>query len=330
MTRKLASIRSVGEVRPIEGADRIVAYAIDGWWVVDTVGKYASGDWIIYVEPDAWVPHELAPFLSKGREPRVWEGIPGERLRTVRLRGQLSQGLILPLGTLTGTPVNLGDDVSEVLGIRLWEPAVPACLAGDAMSLFPVAVPKTEAERIQNLAADWPRLSGLSFEITEKLHGSSCTMYLDADGQFHVCSRNLDLRESETNSFWIAARKYGVEARMRELGLLGYALQGELIGEGINGNQYKVRLEWRVFNIYNTATRSYLPPMERLTLVNQLGLLHAPLLNDLDVQGMSVQQMLDLADGNSAINGSPREGIVLKNGDTFIKVISNNWLLKEK
>lgn len=95
--RKLASIKQIAEVRSIPDADKICAYRVDGWWVVDTVGKYQVGDLAVYCEVDSWIPNSLAPFLSKGQEPREYEGVKGERLRTVRLRGFTSQGLLLPL-----------------------------------------------------------------------------------------------------------------------------------------------------------------------------------------------------------------------------------------
>lgn len=98
--RKLATVRSIAEIKPIEGADKICAYRVDGWKVVDQVGKYNVGDLVIYCEVDSWLPHELAPFLSKGKEPREFEGIKGERLTTQKFKKQTSQGLILDLETL--------------------------------------------------------------------------------------------------------------------------------------------------------------------------------------------------------------------------------------
>ena len=84
--RKLATIQCIAEVKTIENADKIVAYRINGWWVVDSKDKYQVGDVVVYCEPDSWVPHELAPFLSKGKEPREFEGVKGERLRTQKFK----------------------------------------------------------------------------------------------------------------------------------------------------------------------------------------------------------------------------------------------------
>lgn len=344
MSRKLATIRVIAEIRAIPDADLICAYRVDGWWVVDRVGAHQVGDTVIYAEPDSWIPHSLAPYLTRGdQEPRTYEGVSGQRLRTVRLKKQLSQGLLLPItpqfisdfnGIIGGDGAELpplGHDCSDQLGIRLWEAPVPASLAGEVRGMFPTAVPKTEAVRIQNITGYWAHLREHEWEVTEKLHGSSCTMFLDSDGDFHVCSRNLDLKPTEGNSFWAMATKYDVYQRMSALGLGGLAIQSELVGTGINGNQYQLTLELFVFNMYDTITRTHLPAEQRLELCNKLGLKHAPVLGAIATDQMTVDQMLDVAQGTSCINGSAREGIVLKSQrdpSIMIKVISNQWLLK--
>ena len=135
--RKLASIQKILDIGPIPGADAIEVATINAWKVVVKKGEFDVGDLVIYMEVDSWVPSTLAPFLSKGKEPREYEGIKGERLRTVRLRGQVSQGLILPvhyadpgLGIVPFHYVE-GQDVSQALGIVKYEPPIPACLAGN-------------------------------------------------------------------------------------------------------------------------------------------------------------------------------------------------------
>ena len=116
--RKMATIRKIDSIRPIPGADAIECAIVGGWTCVVKKGEYTVGDLAVYLEIDSWVPTELAPFLSKGKEPRVFDGIKGERLRTVKLRGQLSQGLLLSLGVL---PANddfapIDGDNCEILG----------------------------------------------------------------------------------------------------------------------------------------------------------------------------------------------------------------------
>lgn len=175
MTRKMATIRKIDDIRPIPDADAIETAVIGGWTVVIKCGEFTVGDLAVYCEIDSWIPNHLAPFLSKGQEPREFEGIKGERLRTVRLKKQLSQGLLLPMSCLTnfGADLSEGDDVAETLGIVKWEATLSAQLAGDAVGLFPSWIQKTDQERIQNLTselAEWKK-QDITWEVTEKLDG---------------------------------------------------------------------------------------------------------------------------------------------------------------
>lgn len=173
--RKLASIQRIEEVKPIEGADAIDAYRVLGWWVVDKKGAHKVGDLVVYFEIDSWIPHELAPFLSKGNEPREYNGVKGEKLRTIKLRGTTSQGLILQKSVLDrfGTHfVNAtnniperwvsddynvvelmeGYDLTEILDIQKWEAPISPQLQGKAAGTFPTSlIPKTNQERSQNI-----------------------------------------------------------------------------------------------------------------------------------------------------------------------------------
>jgi RNA ligase (TIGR02306 family) len=351
--RKMATIRKIDAIRPIDGADAIECAVVGGWTVVVKKGEFAVGDLAIYCEIDSWIPTELAPFLSKGKEPREYEGVKGERLRTVKLRGQLSQGLLLPLfysrsekswcfhPSMHYLPehVEEGQDVTERLGIRKWEMPIPAQLAGDVKGAFPSVVPKTDQERCQNLVEEivGANEAGMKFEITEKLEGSSMTCYL-IDGEFGVCSRNLDLKRSESNSMWAVAIEQDIEGVMREVGD-NFALQGELIGPGIQGNIYKLsKPEFHIFDIYSVAEGRYLDPAERRGLVEMMGLKHVPVLvaagSLYDTLGITdIPQLLKFAEGKSKLNEKQeREGVVFKEvggGFTF-KAISNKYLLGEK
>lgn len=338
--RKMATVEVVAEVKAIPEADKIQAYRIKDWWVVDSVGKYQVGDAVLYCEVDSWIPTEIAPFLSKGKEPKEFEGIKGERLRTIRLKKQVSQGLLLPVSLVEGTVPNPhqrvqeGDDVSALLGIVKWEAPIPACLAGVVRGNLPEGIIKTDQTRVQNIGRHLPEYYGMKFEKTEKLHGSSCTMYLDSSGEFHVCSRNLDLKFDENNSFWKAAVKYCVEQKMKSLELLGLAIQGELIGEGINGNQYKVTLEFRVFDMYLVPEKRYLSSDERKVITETLGLLHSPIMEYVTLgEEHTVEALLKSAEFSSALNGSTAEGFVMKstsNPEISFKVVSQRWLLKNE
>jgi RNA ligase (TIGR02306 family) len=332
--RKLASIRMIDEINPIENADAIEVATIGGWKVVVKKGEFKAGELAVYFEIDSWIPVELAPFLCKGTEPRVYGGVRGERLRTIRLRGQISQGLLLPLEpTCANIASQLfeGLDVTFPLNIQKWEAPINAQLAGMARGNFPQAVPKTDQERIQNLKKELETYRGKRFEITEKLDGSSCTFYMDTEGEFHVCSRNLDLKEDENNSFWKEALRIGLREKMLE-DFKGIAIQGELIGEGIQGNQYQLKGQaFRVFDVYNVNSGKYFDTFERQAIIDILGLQHAPIIGVVTLEGQTIEELLKYAENKSALNGSEREGLVWKcvdNTHISFKTISNRWLIR--
>lgn len=343
--RKLASIRKIDGIRPIDGADAIECAIVGGWVVVVKKGEYEAGDLAIYCEIDSFIPTKLAPFLTKpGQFPKTYNGVEGERLRTVKLRGTLSQGLLLPTKIAEDIvcpgeffSFDEGSDVTELLGIQKWEPPVSAQLAGLAKGNFPTAVPKTDQERIQNLSGkfdEW-KVSALTFEVTEKLDGSSMTCYLPYEGEFEVCSRNLSLKKDENNSFWKSAIANDIERKMIDFGLRGYAIQGELVGEGIQGNKYGIKgQDFYVYDIYCVQLGKYLTHTERFEICEQLGLKHCPLINKRLKfnQTDTVSFLLDWAEDVSILNfKTQREGLVFKcveNTDISFKAISNKFLMK--
>jgi RNA ligase (TIGR02306 family) len=336
--RKMATIRRIDDISPIPDADAIECAHIGGWRVVIKRGEFNPGDLAVYCEIDSWIPHELAPFLSKGSEPRLYNDVRGERLRTVKLRGQISQGLLLKVAGCYGdtvtvsaenaTPFREGDDISEALGIQKWEAPVPAQLAGDVEGAFPSFVPKTDQERIQNLATELSTWGDRIWEVTEKLDGSSMTVY-HKDGKFGVCSRNWALKETEGNSLWAQARRYDLEAVLKREG--NYAVQGELIGESIQGNPYRIRgQDFYVYDVYDIDRQQYLNPVERQTFVERNGLKSVPVVEYRYPIATSIQDILQDAEGKSVLNASTeREGLVFKSdGIVSFKAISNRFLIK--
>jgi RNA ligase (TIGR02306 family) len=283
------------------------------------------------------VPTELAPFLTKpGHFPKEFNGVKGERLRTVKLRGQVSQGLLLPLSVLPDHPAPQfeGDDVTEILGIQKYEAPVPAQLAGQVRGNFPGFISKTDQERIQNLTAElreWQDNPKFTWEVTEKLDGSSMTVYV-RDEEEGVCSRNLDLKRDEANSYWAVAIKLDLIAKIRSTGR-NLALQGELIGEGIQKNPYNVRgQDFRLFDVFDIDRGDYVSPAERRTIAAELGITHVPVIATELVITEFVQGLLAMAEGKSVLNNkAEREGLVFKcntfGGPSF-KAISNKFLLK--
>ena len=338
--RVMAYVASIEEKKSIKGADLIEAYRVGGWWVVDKKDAYAVNDLAIYVSIDSWVPHSLAPFLSKGKEPREFNGVKGEKLRTVRLRGQISQGLLLPLSIAFELPATTnvdiaGADLTQVLGIQKWEAPIPACLAGQMRGVFPSKVKKTDAERVQNLnrSIEQFREMGYTFTVMEKADGSSSSFFLDVDNDFHVCSRNWSLKDEGDNTFWNMAKKYSIQEKMIANDMQGLAIQGEVFGNGLNGNTYRSSIQdLLVFSIYDTKTSSYLPTLEAKKIADKLELNFVPIIGQCN-ELPSIEKMLSLAEFNSHINPVvAAEGHVYRcNEDPNIcfKAISNVWLLKK-
>ena len=342
MDRKLASIRKISDIQPIEGADMIELVIVDGWKVVvaKNVG-HKVGDLVIYCEIDSFLPiREEFEFLRKSSYKKMVDGTEGFRLRTIKLRGQVSQGLILPISVLNPTDTNIyvepfeGLDVTEMLEIVKYEPPIPAELAGKVKGLFPSFLRKTDEERIQNLTSEYEgwKNSDKRFYVTEKLDGSSATFYFK-DGVFGVCSRNLELLETEGNTFWKVARELKLE---EWLGTheTNYSIQGELIGEGIQGNPYKIKGQTvRFFNAFNIDTQEYLGLGEFDSLISSMGLNSVPILDTEFTLPDTIDELLKYADSKSVLNSDfDREGVVIRSVDRKIsfKVISNKFLLNEK
>jgi RNA ligase (TIGR02306 family) len=348
MERKLATIRRIKDIVPIEGADAIELALVDGWQVVvaKNVG-HKVGDKIVYCEIDSFLPiKEEFEFLRKSSYKKMGDQ-EGFRLKTIKLRGQISQGLVLPYSVIpiaqfaSAYDLPEGMDVSEMLGIVKYEPPIPAHLAGKVKGSFPSFLRKTDEERIQNLEkeyAEWGLSSKHQFYATEKLDGSSFTCYLK-DGVFGVCSRNLDLLETEDNTFWQVARSLDLENKLSSLGR-NVCFQGEMTGQSIQGNHYKMKDQTVFFyNIYNIDEMEYMGFYDFRQTLMDLELLSVPVLSlpfqfpaDKDGQ-FSVSALLKEAEGKSILNPMvEREGLVIRSLDRTIsfKSISNKFLLGGK
>ena len=344
MERKLATVRKISDIQPIEGADMIELAIVDGWKVVvaKNVGHKVD-DMVIYCEIDSFLPiREEFEFLRKTSFKKMGDQ-EGFRLKTIRLRGQVSQGLILPIVVLNPPDANIyvtpfeGLDVTEMLDIVKYEPPIPSSLAGKVKGLFPSFIRKTDEERVQNLASDYEKYRaqnklGMKFYVTEKLDGSSATFYVK-DEVFSVCSRNLELLETDDNTFWKVARELELEDKLKTLGF-NVCLQGELIGEGVQGNPYKIKGQTvRFFNGFNIDTQENIPFLEFTEITQKLGLTTVPILDfDFDLPS-SIDDMLEYAESPSNLNSNfGREGVVVRSYDRTIsfKSISNQFLLNEK
>ena len=327
--RHLVTVQQIEEIKPIEGADKIEAVRVKGWWVVNPKGM-KIGDKILYFEIDSFLP--LKPeyeFLLRGSSSKkmIVDGVErqGIKLKTIKLKGQLSQGLVMPIPTDLIIPED--GDVTEQLGVIKYEAPIPPELSGKAKGNFPSFIPKTDEERIQNMSDVL-----CNFYVTEKLDGSSVT-YFKKDGVFGVCSRNLELLDNDGTQWKLA----------RSLNLLempdNFALQGELVGEGIQKNPLKIKgHEVYFFNAYKIDAGRYLNFDDFVSLMSSLNLKTVPIVNDNFALPTNVDEMLLIAEGKSLLNpNSEREGIVVRpknemqfNGQRLsFKAISNKYLLGE-
>ena len=340
--RKLARIVKIDAIQPIPNADAIEIAKVGGWNVVVKKAEFSVGDVAVYFEIDTFLPEGNAAWqFLVDKSSRIYNGVNGHVLKSIRLRKQLSQGLLLGFEMFDGSSIakiarlDVGDDVSGLLGVTKYEPPIPANLAGVQRGNFPSIIPKTDQERVQNLTEEFNNWSGcgelLTWEVTEKLEGSSCTFAWIND-DLHVCSRNIDLVDTVGNSFWSTAHALGIPAKMQtHFAGRNIALQGELIGFGIQGNIYKRNKQaFYLFDIYDADIGRYLNPSERNEIANLLALTSVPVVDANFVLPNSMETLLAMADGPSQLLATQkREGLVFKCQDdsTSFKAISNAYLL---
>lgn len=338
MARKLASIQIIKDLQPIANADAIEVATVLGWKCVVKKGEFKVGDKCIYIEIDSILPDiPEFEFLKKNKL----------RVRTVRLRGQVSQGLALPISYLPNITdkdvIEEGGDVTERMKIVQWIPNIPANLAGTVKGTFPSFIPKTDETRVQVLQGVLDRHKGNICYITEKIDGSSVT-YFVKDGEFGVCSRNLELKETEDNLYWKMARLLNIEEKLKSLDA-NIAIQGELYGVGVQGNPLRIP-ENRVafFNAFNIDKYEYYDFAEFFMIMERLRLDTVPILGSMHVLEESIDELVQMSIGKSKINDKVwREGIVVRpivekmdlemsnswgNGRVSFKVINPEYLLE--
>lgn len=356
--RKLATIRQIADILPIEGADAIVLVKIDGWQCVAKKEEFAVGDLCVYYEIDSYLPLRPEYEHIRSRTFKKMGEQEGLRIKTIKLRGQISQGLALPISeTLKiewshtffnfegARDLQVGDDVTEILGVQKYEPPVPTQLAGQVSGNFPGFIKKTDQERCQNLGRDiFVDNKDSSYEVTMKMDGTSFTAYYNNTVE-GVCGRNWELKvdENEGNSLVRMYVDSGLQAALREFGG-NFAVQGELMGPGIQKNREGFAShKLFVFDIYDIDAGEYVPPLTRRSILNELYNLglnremvqHVPIIGTyltMDKLGInSVAELLVYAEGPSLVHPI-REGLVFKriDGKFSFKAISNKYLLKEE
>lgn len=341
MQRKLASIQRVLEILPIANADAIELARINGWQCVVKKGEFTPGSLGVFLEIDAVPPDlEVFHFLWKPKTAEDGDTFarPDKfRIRTMKLRGALSQGLLLAPEALGLANVNEGDDVTELLGVTKYEPPAPPNMGGFRAN-FPDFIPKTDEMRIQSVPEIVDELKGLPYVITLKYDGTSSTFCIDPrDGEFHACGRNFSL-EAGSNYYWRVAEKYGIEAILRRSPHL--SIQGEICGPGIQKNRLGLKdLGLFVFNIYDIDRACYLSHDAARKFIIDNGLTPAEVVEIGNAFAHDQTSLLTLAEGKYPNTNNEREGIVIRSleesysnvlaGRMSFKAISNRFLLKE-
>lgn len=269
--RALATVEEITEIRPIENADAIEVARVRGWDVVVRKDEFKQGDLVVYFEIDSFLPLDdpRFTFLAPRGARKNPEGIEGHVLKTAKLRGVYSQGLVLPFEQFEDEIFAAGDGsayqglnvTGSIPGLEKWDPPIPAELAGSAKGSFPSVFRKTDEERVQNMPFVFesnPEMDG-GWVATEKIDGSSMTVYI-RDGERGVASRNWDIEETKYNSMWKLAHELDLFTIMSDWAHsvdpdVPVAFQGEIFGPGIQGNPLDMKtVQFRLFTVQIAGT----------------------------------------------------------------------------
>lgn len=335
--RKLASIQTILSLSPIAGADAILLAKVLGWELVVKKTEFQVNDRCVYFEIDSVLP--IAQWNDHLRK----EPNKPLRIKTIRLRGQLSQGLAMPLSIIPTGEYEVGQDVTELVGVTKYEPVVPAELTGKVKGTRPSWIPKTDESRLQSFPDALSELVSSDIVIgTMKMDGSSITSYIK-DGVFGVTSRNMELLETENNAYWKAVRESNIEEKMRKyFENRNIAAQGELCGNSIQGNRMgEKKLVIYFYNLYDIDKCEYLSDETLSNFTSAYDLKRVPVVFDGKLpDNTTANDLLEKANNLNYSNGTPAEGIVWRpstethsnvlNGRLSIKTISNKYLEKYK
>lgn len=350
---KLVTAEKIVKIEPIEGADLIEKATVLGWELVIKKGEFKEGDLAAYIQIDTVVPNTPQFEFMNARHFRV---------RTIKLRGQVSQGLLVPLPEGNWSE---GDDLTEVLGVKKYskDPEVyedrprmpkkwykkwwyiakyrllvkifPSLKTFNRASFPKKLVPITDEERIQNMPLQLEKSKGKLFVVSEKLDGSSITIIherkITGKSKYRVCSRRFELfsKKNEWHEVFLSTKfENHIQALCEHFKTNNIIVQGEFIGKP-QGNKYQLQKnEIRLFNIYVNHKR--LLQHEFYEVCGLLQIPCCPYLGTLPLN-FTLPEILKYAEGKSVLNPTTeREGLVFRCIETGLsfKVISNKYLLK--
>lgn len=339
--RELATIQKVGKITPIINADRLEVAHVLGWEVVVPKDTLKEDELVVYFEIDSFLPrdkrYEFLESSSLKKHPITDE--EGLRIKSIKLRGKISQGLILPVTQFPEIKnPKEGDNVTELLNIKIWdEPEALNIVSGGMKSSFHEVVTKTDEMRAQSNPKLMDALRGKPYYITEKIDGMSVTVVKENDS-IRVFSRNQEILESKNNSIWKTLKKKGVIDALEKTDK-DIAIQGELFGPKIQSNRLKVKeLDYKFFNLVNPENNKRYDYVDWFDILKERGLdkvvQPVKVLEVGENFNYSLEELQELSSGNYDGAGQ-REGIVIRPlkeseiGDRLsFKVINNDYLLK--
>lgn len=360
--RQLATLQKIKSLEPIEWADKLEKATV--LWREIVVVKWLHYVWelICYIEIDSFLPeHKEFEFLRDRCFKMYWDKA-WFRLRTIKLRWQISQWLIIPYSSAINInpriPAQEGEDITKELWIikydsellreirekenhqrdyaRKWRGKWIKWLFYRVRywffikiwrikfdKTFPSFIPKTDETRVQVLGSVLSQYKWTKCYATEKLDGSSITCFLHK-WKFWVCSRNLELVNSD-NNFWHTVEKLGVEKIMRESLSDNIAIQGELVWPWIQWNKYNLEEHdiYR-FNCYDIKTQKYRFPSE----LESKGLKIVPIVWRFELID-NIKELVELAKWDSLLGKVPREWIVIR-PEEEIENVHKMWRLSFK
>ncbi len=332
--RALVTIQRVKKISPIPDSDFLETAHVMGWQCVVKKGEFREGDLGVYFEVDSFLPvEERYEFLRKSSYKENPDNGEGFRIRTAKMRGQLSQGLLIPYSAFTELQgFGEGDDVTEKLRVKKWFVPETSTAGGVVIGERPHGIPTSDETRIQSAPEMLDELNGKPYYITTKMDGTSGTVYY-IDGKIGCCSRNKEIKDETTSLYWTPTYKHGLKEKLAALGK-DIVLTGEICGPGIQRNKLKLQnVEWYVFDAIDVNTGKYLPYDAMCKLCNDLGVSTVPLEERGDCFAYSLETLLEKAKGKYP-SGQEKEGIVVRDVNSpkavSFKVLNNDALLKEK
>lgn len=335
--RKLASIQIINEIKTHQNAEKLELAKVLGWQVVINKEQLLkTNDKVIYFEIDSILPkEEWSKFMEKCKY----------RVKTIKLRGELSQGLIIPIINIfpkLDREFNEGEDLTEFLKITKHEEEEIEKNGNQSsvkISSFPTnfGIEKTDEPRIQSNPKILDSFLGNPYIATLKYDGTSSTfIYDEKNSEFIVCSRNNKIDKNEVDLYWKTAINYKIEEILKTNP--DFILQGEIYGPKINNNYLGVKnVKLVIFNVYSISKQKGIDYQEMVEFCKNNKLDYAELMLSGDKFDETITSLLEKVKGNYPNTTFPREGYVfrlkndwdIKNKRSSFKVINNDFLLKK-